>query len=109
MQRLEDLMNSLTDMDWGWWPAVFLRPPKHKDMDTVVLLKMTCFFGPMTALVVLLGRVVRMGRVTLSATDLLLCCVLFFVLYRFTFAVAWNRRARRLRDTQEGHGHGVTS
>jgi hypothetical protein len=101
MRPLEELMNSLTDMDWGWWPVVFLRPPKHKDMDMVVLLKMTCFFGPMTALVVLLGRFMRMGRATLSATDLLLCCVFFFVLYKFTFAIAWNRRAKRLRDAHD--------
>jgi len=45
MDGLERFMNRLTDADWGWWPVVFLRPPQDRDIDTLVLLKITCVFG----------------------------------------------------------------
>jgi len=32
--QLENLINGLTDMDWGWWPVLFLRPPKTKIWTT---------------------------------------------------------------------------
>jgi len=102
MRPLEDFMNSLTDMDWGWWPVLFLRPPKDKDIDNIVLLKMTSFFGPVTGLLVFLVRLKRMASVTAAgiALHVLLGCVLFFLMYKVTFAVFWNRRARRLRSNQ---------
>jgi len=92
-------MNALTDMDWGWWPVGFLRPPKNKDIDNRVLLKLTFFFGPTLGLAVFLLRLARMEKLSPGgvAAHLLFGCVLFFVFYKFTFAFFWNRRARRLR------------
>ena len=45
LDKLENLMNGLTDMDWGWWPVLFLRPPKDKDMDNLMLLRLTLGCG----------------------------------------------------------------
>ena len=99
MPRFEELMNSLTDHDWGWRPFLFLRPRKDQDMDNAVLLKMACCFGPAAGMLVLLLRFLFHRPITLSGTLIVLlgCSILFFVGYKFTFAVFWNRRARRLR------------
>lgn len=99
MQQLEDFVNSLTDQNWGWWPVLSLRPPKDSDIDNLTLLKMTCFLGPATGLVMLLFRVRNLEALTLQriALHVVLGCAIFFVLYKFTFAFFWNRRARRLR------------
>jgi hypothetical protein len=108
VDKLENFMNWLTDMDWGWWPVLFLRPPQDKDMDNRVLLKMTLFSGSVVGLLFLL--VVVFGATeALTLSDvifaIILCLlagwVLFFVVYKLTFAYFWNRRARRLR-----HHHG---
>ena len=105
MRQIEDFMNSLTDMDWGWWPVLFLRPPKDRDIDNIVLLKMTWLYGPVTGLLVFLVRLKRIQSVTAAGITfhVLLGCLLFFLLYKCTFAVFWNRRARRLRSNQTQH------
>jgi hypothetical protein len=36
MDQIENIMNALTDMDWDWWPVLFLRPVKDKDIDNMV-------------------------------------------------------------------------
>ena|SRR5260221_394923 len=98
--RLEDFMNNLTDQDWGWWPAVRLRPAKDRDMDNVVLFRMTLVFGVVLGFVYLLICRVVFGSLTPRGIGLCLIggCLVFFFLYKFTFAIYWNRRARRLRD-----------
>jgi hypothetical protein len=103
---MEEIMNWLADMDWLWWPVVFLRPPKDRDIDNRVLLKMTPFFGPVIGLFPLLWVAFRgMVAATLVSITvfLLIGCVAFFAFSKFTFAVFWNRRARRLRSSQEKH------
>ena len=106
MQKLEDFMNSLTDQNWGWWPVVSLRPPKDRDIDNLTLLKMTCFFGPATGLFMFLFRFRSVEALTLErgALYLVVGCVIFFSIYKLTFAFFWNRRARRLRDEESQPG-----
>ncbi len=105
MQKLEEFMNSLTDRDWGWWPVVSLRPPKTKEIQNFRLLKMTAVFGPVTALLIFLiqRRTPQIVSVRAIVLHLVLGCALFFVLYKFTFAYFWNRRARRLRTGAAAH------
>jgi hypothetical protein len=102
MKTLETLMNQLTDADWGWWPVVFLRPPRDHDIDTLILLKMTCVFGVGTGFIVI-GLMASNG-IELNTTRILLAlvagCLGFFIVYRTTFAYFWNRRAKRLRDSK---------
>jgi hypothetical protein len=103
MRLIEDFMNWLTDMDWGWWPVVSLRPPKDEDIDNRVLFKISPIFGSMAGLLFLFIRIVDGSeRFTFTSVIayLLFGCALFFILYKFTFAYFWNRRARRMRSVQ---------
>ncbi len=101
MAHLEEFMNSLTDQDWGWRPLQFLRPPKDQDMGNAVLLKMACCFGPVTGVVALLVVFLFSHRITARGAMLCIfgCSVLFFVGYKWTFAIFWNRRAERIRSS----------
>jgi hypothetical protein len=103
MRQIEDFMNSLTDMDWGWWPVVSMRPPKDRDIDVRVLAKISPIFGSTMGLLAFLLLVIQ-RTVTFNITGLFVYVVLgvvaFFILYKFTFAYFWNCRARRLRSVQ---------
>jgi hypothetical protein len=93
-------MNQLTDMDWGWWPFLSLRPPKNQKIDNLLLLKMALFYGSLMGLVVWLVCIVRSTRIGLNHAIyfLLGSWVIFFVGYKLSFAIMWNRRANRLRQ-----------
>ena len=97
-------MNSLTDQDWGWRPFLFLRPDKEQDMTNTLLLKMTFCFGSSLAALLLLLRWLVEHTITLASIAAVAagCWVGFLLAYKFTFAIFWNRRARRLR-TLEAH------
>jgi len=103
MRKLENFMNWLTDMDWGWWPVVSLRPEKDRDIDNKVLLQISPIFGSVFGLLGFLLSEARPHAV-LSITSLTICMlfgvVVFFVSYKVTFAYFWNQRARRLRGAQ---------
>jgi hypothetical protein len=100
MKALIDFMNWLTDMDWGWWPLLSARPSKEKPIDSIVLAKITPFFGTLTGLLiaVIANHFTSLRRVLV---DVGLAWVLFFIGYRLTFAIAWNSRARLLRRVFE--------
>ena len=106
MKHVEDFMNTLSDVDWLWWPVLFLRPQKNKDIDNLLLLKISCFGGPATSCVSFLLSLPCV--ITMSATDIayyILYCVvasnvIFYFVYKYTFTLFWNRRARRLRNAQ---------
>jgi hypothetical protein len=100
MSRLENSMNFLTDQDWGWRPFLFLRPEKDRDIDNVVLLKMASCFGPSAVLVALLVLFLLGYGITARDTSLFVAggWIAFFIGYKFTFAIFWNRRAKRLRS-----------
>jgi hypothetical protein len=99
MDQVENFMNELTDMDWGWWPVLFLRPPKDKDIDNVILLKLSLVFGSVIGVLFLLLILLLIGTITLGMVlfSIFLGWLLFFFVYKFTFVYFWNRRARRLR------------
>jgi hypothetical protein len=95
-------------MDWGWWPVLFLRPPKDQEMDDRMLLKLTFVFGSLVGvlfmLVFLLGTTASLtfGDIVLFIVFcLFLGWTLYFLIYKLTFAYFWNRRARRLRARWE--------
>lgn len=92
-------MNGLTDMDWGWWPVLFLRPTKDKDIDTVLLLKLSIIFGSIIGLFYLFYFYLVLGElpVDILIGSFFIGWLLFFILYKVTFVFFWNRRARRLR------------
>ncbi len=99
IDQIENFMNQLTDMDWGWWPVLFLRPAKEMDIDNITLLKLSMVFGSSIGLLFLLVVFLTSGVTTwgIFLFCILLGWLLFFVVYKITFAYFWNRRARRLR------------
>lgn len=102
IDQIENFMNKLTDIDWGWWPVLFLRPAKDQDIDNVILLKLSFVFGSAIGIFSLLIVFLRTGSVTLGIIlyAFLLGWLFFFVGYKVTFVYFWNRRAERLRKQQ---------
>ena len=105
MQRIEDFMNWLSDMDWGWWPVLSLRPPKNQDIDNSVLLKISLVFGIVPGqLAFVIDVVLKMVKPTFLLLGLLIVggWIAFILVYKTTIACFWNRRARRICAEQAG-------
>jgi hypothetical protein len=102
---LEQALNDLSDKDSGWWPFLWLRPAHHEVLTNRKIALMSAFYGPICGNLTALALVFATGGSSTGGIALrgveafaawsLGCALLFFVLYRFTFALAWNRRARR--------------
>jgi hypothetical protein len=103
MRALVDFMNWLTDMDWGWWPILSARPSRDKPINSAVLFKITPYFGTATGLVIAIFEH-HLNSLVRLATDVLVGWVGFFILYRFTFALAWNSRVKLLNHNVAEHG-----
>jgi hypothetical protein len=103
MDRLENFMNYLTDMDWGWWPVLSLRPSKNKDIDNLVLFKLTIIFGTLCGLIIWLVNIWKSKVLSWSVSAFIFVIVwsLFFIVIKFTIAYFWNRRANRLRKNNK--------
>jgi hypothetical protein len=101
MASFEDQMNRLTDLDAGWWPFLSLRPARHERMDNRRLLKIAYHFGTLYGLLMYLWYLF-IGFLPLSFAWALVCVavamVFFFVAYKYSFAIFWNRRAGRLQQ-----------
>jgi hypothetical protein len=97
---MESFMNALTDKDSGWWPFLRLRPRKDQMMTTLMVAKFSCYFGPFYGGVLYVLLALKDGRILFSgaAFSIALFTLLFFVLYRITFAYFWNKRAKRLQS-----------
>jgi hypothetical protein len=96
MRAIEDFMNRLTDMDWGWWPVLHFRPAKDENIDNKVLIKITPIFGTFLALFILFTS--TQNTLISVLTTVLVSWIAFFAAYKLTFAIAWNARASRLRE-----------
>lgn len=99
---MENFMNKLTDMDWGWWPFIKLRPNKDQIMTSLHVAKMALYFGGLYG--ILLYFVFRAQRHGFDITHLAIyttvMVIVFFIFYRFTFAYFWNVRATRLSSNK---------
>ena len=103
-------MNWLTDKDWTWEPVLSLRPPKHQDIDNRIIVRLAPIFGCIPALIVFLSEAFEhmspftvthvLFLILLGCAIVLLGFVGFFVIYKFSFAYFWNRRAKRLRGVE---------
>ena len=69
-------------------------------MSNAVLLKMSFCFGSSLAVLLLLLRFLAEHTVSRASIAAVVfgCWVGFFLAYKFTFAIFWNRRAKRLRS-----------
>ena len=92
-QALEDAINGLSDQDAGWWPFLFLRPDPSERMTSRRVLLLAILYGLPAALLMNIVMKVSHERAELHPLVFPLAVILgFFVLYRFTFALCWNRR-----------------
>lgn len=96
INSLEKFMNWLTDMDWGWWPFLFLRPKKNKLMNNRVLYKMSLYFGSIGGFIAGYINYLKSKDYLQVVVIFFLEIILFFIVYKLTFAYFWNRRAKRL-------------
>jgi len=101
MSTFENFMNRLTDKDSGWWPFIYLRPEKSTPMSNAVLIRMSIHYGPFYgALFSLLPFLTLKSQfsLTLLFGNIAAMTVFFFIVYKWTFAVFWNRRAHRMAE-----------
>jgi hypothetical protein len=97
-----DLLNLLSDRDTAWWPFLHLRPPKDRPITSARVAYLAILYGMFAgmltnAILALSGQAKHMNPLIFP-----LCAMAaFFVLFRFTFAIAWNRRAARLVRVRE--------
>ncbi|MFA6971486.1 MAG: hypothetical protein WC208_08815 [Gallionella sp.] len=105
MRTLENLMNRLSDMDSSWWPFLHLRPATDQLIDNSLLLKISIYNGPVyggiLSFILVLPEIQDLSLLDVAANAIFytaLFPVLFFVTYKYTFALFWNRRARCLQD-----------
>lgn len=97
--RAEKFFNGLWDRDWPWWPVRFLRPPREHEVGFGRLLILAIYSAVLALALVavagmMLGAAVEpRAMVAAGAMALVFALVLLWV----TFAIWWNRRARRLR------------
>jgi hypothetical protein len=103
MNEIDNWMNWLSDQDWSWWPLKSMRPLKNSEIDDLRLLKMSCAIAPLMAVLILIPSwgMTNLVGLKLIVSVLGLTFGSFFLVYKLTFAYAWNRRARRLRSAFE--------
>ena len=103
MEKIVDLANSFTDRDRNWWPILFLRPDQNEIMTNALVAKLALFYGltggiSLYLLLLFLGRLSGLlGLIVLS----IVFVVGIFIVYRVTFALCWNYRARNLHAKEE--------
>lgn len=97
MRPIIRFANWLTDMDWGWWPVVHLRPPKDHNIDNRVLFRITPYFGSVAGIIIFLMGFAPNYSIGSLLISFLIGWPTFFLLYKWTFAAAWNQRAADLR------------
>src|SRR5437762_3151855 len=97
MDRFENALNFVNDLDSTWWPFGFLRPEQHERLSNLRVLGLSTLYGVFAGMVgnVALAMAHEAHRVGSVLTFPLWTTLGFFALYRFTFALAWNRRASR--------------
>ncbi len=101
LDRLEDVVNDVSDRDWSWWPFLWLRPERNAHLSLTRMLSLSVLYGLPCS--VLTGFGITLLRAP-SMPELLLTAAAFPVLFLFTgsavVAPMWNRRADRLRARQ---------
>jgi hypothetical protein len=93
MNRIINILNWLSDQDWGWWPLLKFRPNKNQFITTKMVLQMTPVFGTLSGLAIAVVAQ-HLFSIQYLAIDVVVGWVLYFAIYRATFVPAWNARAR---------------
>ncbi|MDP2984206.1 MAG: hypothetical protein Q8O92_12865 [Candidatus Latescibacter sp.] len=103
MKAIINFLNLLTDTDWFWSPLLRFRPPKDKNIGSIVVLKITPFIGTVAG-IIFAAIQHHLQSPTHFIVDVMFGWVAFFIIYRITFAPAWNSRARMLRQNRAEQG-----
>ena len=96
---MQKFMNKLTDMNWGWWPFLFLRPKKTEYMTSKIVAKMSLYYGLTYGFFIYIITIPKMEKFNMleALIFLLIVCIAFFIIYRLSFAYFWNRRVDEIR------------
>lgn len=98
MDRFANALNVVNDLDSTWWPfALFLRPEPHEKMSNPRVLAIAVIYGVFAGMFgnVALALAHEQARVSSVLMFPLWTTIGFFLVYRATFATAWNWRAER--------------
>ncbi len=98
VDKFEEVLNQLNDLEAQWWPFLFLRPEPYMPISSVRVLGLATLHGVFLGMVVNI-LVALQGATVNPATFPVLTTLAFFSVYRTTFAFCWNRRAARMRCT----------
>jgi hypothetical protein len=111
LAELEAAAHRVMDREHEWWPFVFLKPEPEAYLTSVRVAALSCLYAfPAGLISVLMTRAAGDIRDLAQLSSLVAyACAMFFLLYRFTFAYFWNRRAENLqrlnaRRTSWQHG-----
>jgi hypothetical protein len=94
---VERFLNILSDLDAAWWPFLYLRPPKDRPITTVLVAFLAILYGMFAGM--LTNAIAALAGAARHLNPLILplgAMGAFFLVFRLTFAIAWNRRAARL-------------
>jgi hypothetical protein len=100
-ERFENAVNTLSDMDSGWWPFLFLRPAQEDRITNLRVAALSLLYGLTGGMLAnialrLSGEDAREAAHLTFFTFPVAATLGFFVIYKLTFACCWNRRAARL-------------
>jgi hypothetical protein len=95
VKAVMEALNWLSDLDWGWWPLLRLRPEKSEQMTSRLVLRLTPLFGTLAGLAIA-AIAQHLASITHLLLDIAIGWIAFFVIQRGVFAPAWNARARKL-------------
>jgi hypothetical protein len=99
IDQVEQMVNWVSDNDREWWPFLFLRPREEERMGSRRVFALSVLHGfvaGMLANVVLALTAGPEGPGVSIWMFPVWTTMVFFVVYRATFAYFWNRRAQRL-------------
>ncbi len=99
LDRIEDLVNDMSDKDWSWWPFLWLRPAREARLSLRRSFVMTALYGLPLALVLCVGFRLTMPRAHAEQAALVaLVSVPLAFLFHLSVVIGpmWNRRAERL-------------
>jgi hypothetical protein len=103
IDHLERSANWVSDIDREWWPFLFLRPARNRRLSTARAALLATLYGVFVGMVANLGVLSAGERMNHVYTLPVVLTIVFFALYRLTFAAAWNRRAERIKGCRRAN------
>ena len=90
---MNQFFNKINDQKSSWFPLSHLKPQKHELIKGGVILRLTFFYGVVTGMLVALMEG-NLNNALAISVDILKGWIAFYLFFKFTFARAWNERAK---------------